>query len=268
MKKCLILFSVLLVLMLSLGAKSCDFDDFSFNNQRIRGSGRMDEETRNVRGVTGVKLATIGLLTVELGNKEDLVIEAEDNLLEYFETEVTNGILTIRTRRHVSIRPRREVRYLLIVKRLESVSTSSSGDIRLPDIKTDRFTIRVNSSGDITAEDFEVNTLSARISSSGNIDMERLEADKIDVHISSSGDLRINDGVVNKQEITISSSGNYQAGRLESKRADVRVSSSGDAYIHAEDYLYARISSSGNIYYSGNPDVDKRITSSGKLYKR
>ena len=48
-------------------------------------------------GVTGVNLATIGHLTIELGDTESLRIEAEDNLMEYIETDVRSGKLRIRT---------------------------------------------------------------------------------------------------------------------------------------------------------------------------
>jgi hypothetical protein len=56
----------------------------------VRGSGNVVEETREVSGVSGVELATLGTLHVEIGESESLRIEAEDNLLEYIETDVRN----------------------------------------------------------------------------------------------------------------------------------------------------------------------------------
>ena len=243
MKKKILLFAVLALFVVGSGS---DCDDFI--GERVRGSGNMDEEIRDINGVSGVKLATLGKLYIELGLEEKLVIKAEDNLLEYLETDVRNGVLIIDTRRNINIRPRKKVSYYLTVKELESIMISSSGDIEAPDLKTDRLKFSVSSSGDIFITDLQANT--------------------IDVNISSSGDLDIDQGNVEKQDVSISSSGNYQARNLDSREARVHISSSGDAYLSVEDYLYARISSSGNLYYSGNPRIDQNTSSSGRVIKR
>jgi hypothetical protein len=87
----------------SLVLSACDIG----YGRTVRGSGRIIEEDRSVGGVTGVNLATIGDLTIEVGNRESLRIEAEDNLLEYFETEVRGGTLRIRVREGVNLRTTR-----------------------------------------------------------------------------------------------------------------------------------------------------------------
>jgi hypothetical protein len=257
------LFAVLALFVVGSGS---DCEDLI--GERVRGSGNMDEEIRTISGISGVNLATLGKLYIELGREEKLVIKAEDNLLEYFETDVRNGVLTIDTRRNINIRPRKNVRYYLTVKELESIKISSSGDIEAPDLKTDRLKLSVSSSGDLRTGELDVESLNVRVSSSGDIFIPELQANTIDVNISSSGDLDIDRGNVEKQDVFISSSGNYQARNLESREARVRISSSGDAYLSVEDYLYVRISSSGNLYYSGNPRLDQSSSSSGRVKKR
>lgn len=263
MKKKILLFAVLALFVVGSGS---DCDDFI--GERVRGSGNMDEEIRDINGVSGVKLATLGKLYIELGLEEKLVIKAEDNLLEYLETDVRNGVLIIDTRRNINIRPRKKVSYYLTVKELESIMISSSGDIEAPDLKTDRLKFSVSSSGDLRTGELVVKSLDVNISSSGNIFIPELQANTIDVNISSSGDLDINRGNVENQDVSITSSGNYQARNLESREARVHISSSGDVYLSAEDYLYVRISSSGNLYYSGNPRLDQGTSSSGRVKKR
>lgn len=254
-------FPVLLILVLF-----CFQGCFSF--EQIRGSGRVVKDERQVSGFHGVNLATIGKLYIEFGDREELVIEAEDNLIKYFETEVIQGILRIRTRRGVNLRPRKKVYYYLTVKNLDTVKTSSSGDIYVPKLNTDTFYASVSSSGDLSMEGLEAESLQVRISSSGDISFDELKADRLDLKISSSGDCKIFDGSVDEQSIGISSSGNFLAKNLDSNRADVYVSSSGDARVRVRDHLKARISSSGDIYYYGNPYVDKKETSSGRVIKR
>jgi hypothetical protein len=246
---------------------SCVIEDAGAWRDRVRGSGDIERETRRVRGITGVELATIGTLRIEIGNEEKLIIEAEDNLLEYIETDVRRGVLKIDNDEDVSLEPRRRIRYYLTVKELEELAVSSSGDIIAPDLEADRFDISVSSSGDIDMGTLECEDLEIRISSSGDVHIEELRAETIEVGISSSGEIEIDDGSVEEQEISISSSGEYLAKHLDSERARVRVSSSGDAHVRVSEFLDARTSSSGDINYYGDPRLRSRETSSGDIHR-
>jgi hypothetical protein len=233
----------------------------------VRGSGSVVEETRAVSGVTSVELATLGNLIIDLGDKESFRIEAEDNLMEYLETDVLAGTLHIKTQDRVRLAPTKPVNYYLTVKSLEDTSISSSGDIQAPDIEAERFSITISSSGNLVIGDLDADELSVRISSSGDVTMGELNADTLDVDISSSGNLTISGGHVETQNITISSSGNYTAQDLESDEADVWLSSSGSATIWVQERLEASLSSSGNLRYRGDPSVDANTNSSGDVIK-
>ncbi|MGD9091593.1 MAG: head GIN domain-containing protein [Anaerolineales bacterium] len=211
----------------------------------VRGSGNVVEETRTVSGVSGVELATLGRLFIEVGDTESLRIEAEDNLMEHFITEVRSGKLRIETENNIRLNPTEPVNYYLTVTGLDTIEISSSGDIQTPDLEADRFSVTISSSGDL--------------------EMGVLNADSLDVNISSSGNLDIAGGQVQTLDVTISSSGNYTAQDLASVEADVRLSSSGSATIWVQDSLKANLSSSGDLRYRGNPTINATTTSSGDV---
>jgi hypothetical protein len=229
----------------------------------IRGSGNVVEESRAVSGITGVNLATLGQLTVEVGDRESLRIEAEDNLMEYIESDVRSGELKIETQSDIRLDPSRPVNYYLTVTSLDSIRISSSGDIEAPDLESGRFNINVASSGNLKMGNLEADRLTVRISSSGDVAMGVLSADTLEVDITSTGDLDIAGGEVKTQNITISSSGKYTAQDLTSEEADVRLSSSGSATIWVTNRLQATLNSSGDVRYRGNPTVDASTSSSG-----
>ena len=79
----------LFLLILALSILACQVGGL----MGVRGSGNVAEEDRAVSGFTGVALAGIGELTIEVGERESLRIEAEDNLMPYLEAEVRNGML-------------------------------------------------------------------------------------------------------------------------------------------------------------------------------
>ena len=216
-------------------------------------------------GITGVNLATIGHLIIEVGDTESLRIEAEDNLMEYLETEVRNGRLRIGTQDRVNPRNTKPVNYYLTVKGLDTIVISLSGDIEAPDLEAERFSITIASSGNLEMGDLEADTLTVKISSSGDVTMGVLNADTLEVDIGSDGNLDIAGGEVKTQEVTIDSSGKYTAQDLASDEADVRLSSDGSATIWVQDNLKANLSSSDNLRYRGNPTVDATTTSSGDV---
>ena len=57
----------------------------------VRGSGVAGSEDRSVGNVTGVELATPGTLDISQGSSELFRIEADDNLLQYIQTDVERG---------------------------------------------------------------------------------------------------------------------------------------------------------------------------------
>jgi hypothetical protein len=235
------------------------------DGRTVRGSGKVVEETRAVSDFAGVNLATIGHLTIEVGDTESLRIEAEDNLMEYLETEVHNGRLSIGTQDNIRLRTTRPINYYLTVTGLDAIEISSSGDIQAPDLEAERFSITISSSGDLEMADLEADSLTVKISSSGDVTMGVLDANTLEVDISSSGNLTIAGGQVKTQNITINSSGDYAAQDLASDEAEVRLSSSGSATIWVQDHLRANLSSSGDLRYRGNPTVDATTTSSGDI---
>jgi hypothetical protein len=211
----------------------------------VRGSGSIVEEGREVGDFTGVALAGIGELTIEVGERESLRIEAEDNLIQYFETEVRNGVLEIGVQDGVNLNSTRPVRFYLTVEELDTVVLSGSGNIEAPDLEAERFSVTISGSGDV--------------------EMGDLSADILNVTISGSGNLDIGGGRVEELDFTISGSGEYQAGDLSSESVQITISGSGNATVWATESLDVRISGSGSVNYYGNPRATFSASGSGKL---
>ena len=238
MKANLSMACMLVALLLSLSG--CTFTNFNL----VNGSGKLAQKTIALSGITEVELTTIGELTIQMGDPESLVIEAEDNLLEFFETAVDGNIVIIKTRPNTSIRTNRPVKYTLTLKSVIDLATSSSGNITAPALQVNEMYLTVNSSGGIT--------------------VAGLQASKVQASINSSGNIKIGPGQVVQQTINLSSSGNYQAGELQSESVQCSINSSGDATLWVTDRLTGSLSSSGNLKYYGNPQVDIKTSSSGR----
>lgn len=227
-----------LLVVVLVGALACSVGGLG----TVRGTGSVTQEERPVSHFSGVTLATLGNLYIEVGNEEKLVIEAQENLLPYFETTVTGEMLKIKMRDGVNLNPTAPVNFYLTVKNLDTLVLTSSGNVEAPALRADTFSVELGGSGDI--------------------EIVSLTADALEVQISGSGTLRASGGRVEKQEATISGSGKYEARGLQSNEADVTISGSGSMTINVRQHLKVNISGSGSVRYVGSPALDK-LTVSG-----
>lgn len=233
---------LLLLLLALFTLPACHDDDFF----GIRGEGPGVSETREVGSFNQVDLKVDGEVILRQGTEQEIVIEAQQNILDILKTDVKNGKLEIDFGRH-SVRRHSDIKIYITVPEIIYLRVAGSGKI----------------SG---ATDFEVFDLDLRISGSGSIDFGALKANSIDTDISGSGDLFLN-GDVTRHDIDISGSGKIKAYDLVTKTTDVAISGSGNAEVHADEYLKAKVSGSGKVRYKGDPTVDVNISGSGKVEK-
>jgi hypothetical protein len=214
-----------------------------WNYPTIKGSGNIVTEERSVAGFDHVSLGGAGRLTIIQGDLEGLTITTDDNLLESIESTVSGQRLRIGPDR-VSLRPTRDIEYVLRVKDLRRLDLSGSLSAT-----TDA----------ITAE-----TIAFHISGSGKIQVGELDTDQCEVHISGSGRVELR-GRADSQDLRVSGSGDYRAGDLRSRSANMRISGSGDAVVWVADRLDTSISGSGSIAYYGSPTTSQSVSGSGKV---
>ncbi|MFN2284442.1 MAG: GIN domain-containing protein, partial [Anaerolineae bacterium] len=176
---------MLVVLLLFVSSLACGPASFG----AVRGSGLIDTETHTFDNITGVELATFGDLTIAFGDKEELRIEAEDNLLEYFEITTSGGQVQIDTRMNTALRPTKPVRFYLTVKALDTIVLSGSGNVSAPDLDAKSIEVTIAGSGNVDLGDLEATTITLRISGSGNLRAAECVATDVDVRIPGSGDV-------------------------------------------------------------------------------
>jgi hypothetical protein len=251
----------------------------------IRGSGRVVEEVREVSDFTGVELAMWGNLTIEVGEKDELRIQAEDNVIEYLETRVDGDTLVIKTQPGIALMAVEPVNLFLMVKELDTIVVSGSGDVRCPDLEADRIKVAIYGSGDVRAGDLDADAVELKvvgsgdidvagvrakeqtiqISGSGDVDVGRMLADSVDVRIPGSGELDIFAGEAGEQRVAISGSGDYRAKEMKSSLARVRIDGSGSVAVRVRDHLDVRVSGSGDVRYAGHPTVKQSVAGSGDV---
>ena len=156
-----------------------------------------------------------------------------------------DGVLHVYT--EANIRKAERMRVNVTMKEINSLKTSSAGDIigETP-VKSNRLELSASSAGDIKLEVY---------------------AKEIETDISSSGDITLT-GEADMLKADLSSAGDLNAYNLKVREANVSVSSAGDADINVSEKINARASSAGDINYKGNPKyVDVHSSSAGGIHK-
>jgi len=214
----------------------------------IEGSGVAGTETRTLEAFTAVAVEGQGEAVVALGGSPSIMIEADENLLEYIETRVKDGVLELRLKhpeRCASFRTRRPVRYTITTETLDAVSIAGSGTLRSNGASVDEFDIDIAGSGTVLLDD--------------------LTCETVRVDIAGSGDVRMT-GTATRQDVSIAGSGNVSAGGLMTERTRIDIAGSGDATLWATEKLRVSVAGSGDVRYYGSPSLSKSIEGVGDIH--
>jgi hypothetical protein len=202
------------------------------------------KEERNVDSFSGIGLSISGDLYLTQGSPQEVLIEADEDILEKIVTEVKDGVLKIRKQKGWG-QNLKNVSIWVTVPEIDGIYLAGSGYII--------------AEKPVISEEIEIN-----ISGSGKVNLQELGGDEIGISISGSGDAIIA-GTADEADIAISGSGKVLAKGLEVSECDVRISGSGSCEVNVTGELGARISGSGKVIYFGTPVVDAKVSGSGRV---
>jgi hypothetical protein len=284
MKKIIFTLTVLVALCLALSACSYGGVNYSLNSENMQGSGAVKSETRDLSSFSRVELRSIGNLTIQQGDKEEITIQADDNLLPYITTDVNGDTLVIGMKPNINVNPSKTIEYTLTVKSLSEVVLSGFGNITAEELSGDSIKVRLTGSGDINVNTVTAEDMSMQLTGFGNITVNEATVDRPTLELTGSGDMKVNsltaqnlkltisgfgnatlNGTAEDQTVRLTGSGNYKGGDLESSSADITISGFGDATVWAKDTLNLSISGSGNVKYFGDPRMTQNISGLGKI---
>jgi hypothetical protein len=217
--------------------------------EKIEGNGHLKKATRQVSGYNAIASSGSWDVMVAYGESSSIQVEGDENLLEYIETSVENGKLSIKSKKNANLRSKNKITIYVSLTKLTGVSLSGSGDI----IGSGKFSNDGNT-------DF-------RLSGSGSIKIDFSKIQKVGVSISGSGNVRLS-GSAGSVTAGISGSGNADCGEVICDEVSASISGSGNVNVNANKSIEARIAGSGNVYYKGAAtDIQKHVAGSGRVVK-
>lgn len=233
----------LLFASLLLALSSCDF--VARHHDSVQGNENVVRNSRDVKDFHGINTRSSINIVVTQGEKYKVELEAEENVMDYIETRVEDGVLVVTFRNNTSIETHEEV----------------TAYVTAPSF--DKFVI--NGSGNITGEGTFKSTdeVETSVQASGNIKLS-LDCPSLKALVQGSGDINLG-GKTRDVRCTIQGSGNLNASEFKAENVIAEVQGSGNANVYASVKVEAKIQGSGNVTYAGNPQVSSSIQGSGTV---
>lgn len=230
---------LLLGILLILAVSACGI---SFPSRGRHASGHIISETREVSGFHGIVVSGGSVIDITQGEEEGLVIEADENMMEYLESEVEDGILYLGIREtqildgFISFDP---VHYHLKVKNLDDISISGSTDLTADSLTTTDMKVDLSGASTIKINDFQADSLDLVSSGASDVDLA---------------------GNCPRQIININGGGKYRAADLVSKDVTINASGAADVDVSAADKLELNLSGASQVDYYGDPTITQNIS--------
>ncbi len=151
----------------------------------VQGSGVAASEARVVTPFTSVDLAGSNNVVVRIGQKQSVVVHADENLLDRVTTEVESGTLVV-ANTPGSFSTQSPMRVDVTVPALSALTLSGSGNVVVEGIGAESLTVSLPGSGTLTGTG-TATRLDVTVSGSGEVQLGQLVASDVRAVVSGSG---------------------------------------------------------------------------------
>ncbi len=223
--------SILFLLVIMLHLSSC-----SYSENKIQGSGNVISKNYNFPDLSEVQIFCICDVELIQGDKNEVVVNVDDNLQEYFIVKQEGQSMYIKTQDKINLDCSKGSKVTIYFKELTKIKSACVGNlISVGNIKSNRIDLDISSVGKtnlfITDKYMYLSNKSV-----GSLTIEGA-SDEAEIHNSGIGNVDMENFIV--------------------KRLKVENSSIGKMQVYAQDELSINNSGIGKMVYSGNPKIKK-----------
>jgi hypothetical protein len=231
---------IITILFVATIFSSCGVDMFN----RVNGNRNVVTQDRSVKDdFTKIKVSTGLDLYISQGSRNEITVEADENLQDIIMTEVRDGVLKIYSEKNIWRAKARKI--YVTISNLEEITATSGSDV-------------------YAKETLKVNDIKISATSGADIRIS-VDANTVETNSTSGSGIEIS-GIANNHNSKATSGSSIDGYELRSKNANAKVTSGADINIYASESINAKASSGGDIDFKGNPKkVNKKSSSGGSV---
>lgn len=217
------------------------FQHCHFNYKR--GNGIIEKEEIEIDAFEKVSIGGNYNVTLIQSEHTKVIIETDENLLSFINTELHNNTLNINNVHN--LKGSQGIKVDVYYSSLNKIYSTGASNIE--------------NEGIIITDILAIN-----LSGAGAIDLE-IKTTEVKVNLTGAGVISLS-GETEYQETHISGAGGLSAKELVSNECSINLSGLGGAEVYAVDKLEAIITGVGGIIYGGNPKIiERQVTGFGKI---
>lgn len=211
----------------------------------IKGNGNVVKQDRQIGSFSGLDVGGAFKVFLTQGDKESIVVEADENLMSIITTEVRGNTLMIKTTE--DIRDYETLNIYLTFKDMDEIEVSGachlSGENKM---KFDNLDLDCSGASDV---ELKLGTASLNLDCSG--------ASQVELY-----------GSAQSMEMSISGASHFDGYDLEADICEVDVSGASHAKIYVNKELSAEVSGAASLKYKGDPIIKEHdVSGAGSMKK-
>lgn len=204
---------------------------------KVEGSGNVVTKEFSVQSFDHLNVSGVFSVLLSQGNKEEVKIEADDNLHAYFEVKNEGSKLTVTMKKDVNISTKKKMKVYITFKKLKEMDLKTVGDI--------------SSDKTLSFENLKIDNKSV-----GAVDL-KLNAATVEINNKSVGDVKLS-GKADNVTIKNKSVGSIKAADFAVQKMDIDNDGVGSAEVNAEKEIKVKDSFLGKVTNKGAATI-KRI---------
>lgn len=231
------------LLLIAVLASSCNLI-----GNRIRGNGKITSKTYTLKDFTGVDIGGAKQIFLKQDSAFSVKIETDENLFDYLNVMVDNGLLRVNSKNSSWLDPSGEIKVFITMPTAKKIEVSGASSISTENRFSADEKISVNLSG----------------ASEGTLDVR---APVLDLRASGASTLTIS-GETRDVKSDASGASTINSFDLKSENHNAEASGASSIDLFASISLKANASGASDITYKGNPSTLKQNASGGSEVKK
>ena len=213
--------------------------------ESVDGNGHVIKQERDVSPFHAIRVGGSFEVSLIQGDRESLVIEADENLMDFIRTEVSGHTLVVET--EGNLRNYDRLKLYITFRELELIDVSGAVNIYGDNTLTfGDLTIESSGATELTL-DLEASSLSMELSGASEIDLA---------------------GHCRTANLESSGASELRAGNLETEKFTLNISGAGESTVFVTNTLDVNVSGASQVRYKGNPQtINQETSGAGSISK-
>jgi len=246
MKKMIVICIFLGLTVLLSGCLVIPFDGGGINANAVQGTGERVSRDFTVADFTGIDITGAYVVVYRQSNTNAVTVDMQENLFDYLEVYVRNGVLRINSERPFRTNRNNTPRIYIDAPYLENITFNAA-------INTENW------------DAIYTRRLNVSVSGAANAVIP-MNVEELDVRIAGAADFELI-GVATSATLSISGAGDIDAVNLQTQNTTITIAGAGNADIAVSDTLDVTIAGTGRVRYVGNPQVNRSIAGVGSVQR-